>query len=113
MLAQEEVLDKVSELAAIPPLLERLGAEGGLKGALVSTDAIATNAEIAQAITDQGSDYLLAVRANQPTLRAERRAKTTCPPYEACARYLYRIRSREVRRAVASAARSRLVAHQA
>ena len=34
-------------------------------------DAIATNATIAQAITDQGADYLLAVKANQPTLRAE------------------------------------------
>ena len=51
--------------------LTRLGAQGGLKGAIVSIDAIATNATIAQAITDQGADYLLAVKANQPTLRAE------------------------------------------
>jgi predicted transposase YbfD/YdcC len=65
------VPDKASELAAIPLLLERLGAEGGLKGALVSIDAIATNAEIAEAITDQGADYLLAVKTDQPTLRAE------------------------------------------
>ena len=48
-----------------------MGAQGGLKGAIVSIDAIATNATIAQAITDQGADYLLAVKANQPTLRAE------------------------------------------
>ncbi len=40
-------------------------------GALVSIDAIATNATIAQAIKDAGADYLLAVKANQPTLRAE------------------------------------------
>lgn len=71
VLAQEAVPDKASELAAIPPLLERLGAEDGLKGALVSIDAIATNAAIAQAIADQGADWLLAVKANQPTLRAE------------------------------------------
>ena len=71
VLAAEAVPDKGSELAAIPPLLERLGAEDGLKGALVSIDAIATNAAIARAITDQGADYLLAVKANQPTLRAE------------------------------------------
>jgi predicted transposase YbfD/YdcC len=71
VLAQEAVPDKANELAAIPPLLERLGAEGGLKGALVSIDAIATNAAIAEAITGQGADYLLAVKANQPTLRAE------------------------------------------
>ena len=56
MLAQEAVPDKANELAAIPPLLERLGAEDGLKGALVSIDAIATNADVATAITAQGAD---------------------------------------------------------
>jgi len=71
VLAAEAVPDKASELAAIPALLERLGAEGGLKGALVSIDAIATNADIARAIAAQGADWLLAVKANQPTLRAE------------------------------------------
>jgi predicted transposase YbfD/YdcC len=71
VLAAEAVPDRANELAAIPPLLARLGAEDGLKGALVSIDAIATNADIAEAITDQGADYLLAVKANQPTLRAE------------------------------------------
>ena len=71
VLAQEAVPDKANELAAIPPLLERLGAEDGLKGALVSIDAIATNAEVARAIAAQGADWLLAVKANQPTLRAE------------------------------------------
>ena len=44
---------------------------GGLKGALVSIDAIATNAVIATAIRQAGADYLLAVKANQPILRAE------------------------------------------
>jgi predicted transposase YbfD/YdcC len=71
VLAAEAVPDKANELAAIPPLLERLGAENGLKGALVSIDAVATNAAIAGAIMDQGADYLLAVKANQPTFRAE------------------------------------------
>lgn len=71
VLAQEAVPDKGSELAAIPPLLARLGAEDGLKGALVSIDAIATNADIARAIAGQGADWLLAVKANQPGLRAE------------------------------------------
>jgi predicted transposase YbfD/YdcC len=71
VLAQEAVPDKANELAAIPPLLERLGAEDGLKGALVSIDAIATNADIAAAITAQRADWLLAVKANQPSLRAE------------------------------------------
>lgn len=71
VLAQEAVPDKANELAAIPVLLERLGAEGGLQGALVSIDAIATNGDIAEAIIARGADYLLAVKANQPTLRAE------------------------------------------
>lgn len=71
VLGQEAVADKSSETVAIPVLLERLGVHDGLKGALVSIDAIATNAKIAQAIRDEGADYLLAVKANQPTLRTE------------------------------------------
>jgi predicted transposase YbfD/YdcC len=54
-----------------PELLERLGAEDGLTGTLVSIDAIVTNAAIAGAILNQGADYLLAVIASQRTLRAE------------------------------------------
>lgn len=71
VLGQEAVADKSSETTAIPLLLERLGQNDGLKGALVSIDAIATNAAIASAIRAQQADYLLAVKANQPTLRAE------------------------------------------
>ncbi len=52
-------------------LLARLAENNGLRGALVSIDAIATNATIATAIQDAGADYLLAVKANQPTLHAE------------------------------------------
>lgn len=48
-------------------LVERLAANDGLKGMLVSIDAIATNAAIATTIRDAGADYLLAVKANQPT----------------------------------------------
>jgi predicted transposase YbfD/YdcC len=71
ILGQEGVPDKANELTAIPILLERLAADGGLKGAVVSIDAIACNATIAKAITDAGADYLLAVKANQPTLRRD------------------------------------------
>ena len=71
VLGQEAVSDKSNETTAIPALLERLAARGGLKGATVSVDAIACNAAIATAIRDAGADYLLAVKANQPTLRAE------------------------------------------
>ena len=71
VLGQEAVADKTSETSAIPVLLERLAAKDGLKGALVSIDAIATNAAIATTIRDAQADDLLAVKANQPTLRAE------------------------------------------
>jgi len=71
VLGQEAVEGKANELQAIPVLIDRLAEGGGLKGALVSIDAIATNAKIAQTITKAGGDFLLAVKANQPTLRAE------------------------------------------
>ena len=71
MLGQEAVEGKSNELSAIPVLLDRLSEGGGLKGALVSINAIATNAKIAQTIRDKGAHYLLAVKANQPTLRKE------------------------------------------
>jgi predicted transposase YbfD/YdcC len=71
VLGQEAVADKTNETSAIPILLERLAAKDGLKGTLVSIDAIATNPTIATAIKDAGADYLLAVKANQPTLRCE------------------------------------------
>lgn len=71
VLGQEAVPSKANELTAIPILLARLAEQGGLRGALVSIDAIATNAAIARAIRDAGADYLLAVKANQPSLRAE------------------------------------------
>jgi predicted transposase YbfD/YdcC len=71
VLGQEAVSEKANELSAIPILLERLGAEDGLKGALVSIDAVACNASIARNIRDAQADYLLAVKANQPTLLAE------------------------------------------
>ena len=62
---------EANELGAIPILLERLAENDGLKGATVSIDAIACNGRIARNIRDAGADYLLAVKANQPTLRQE------------------------------------------
>jgi predicted transposase YbfD/YdcC len=71
VLGQEAVADKSNETTAIPILVERLARHAGLKGALVSIDAIATNAAIATTIRNAGADYLLAVKANQPTIRSE------------------------------------------
>ncbi len=71
VLGQEAVSDKANELSAIPVLLERLAENDGLQGATVSIDAIACNGSIAKNIRDAGAHYLLAVKANQPTLRRE------------------------------------------
>jgi len=71
VLGQEAVEETSNETSAIPILLERLAEGGALKGAVVTIDAIACNPTIAAAIIDAGADYLLAVKANQPTLRAE------------------------------------------
>ena len=71
VLGQEAVATKSSEITAIPVLIERLAEKDGLRGALISIDAIGTNGTIATAIREAGADYLLAVKANQPTLRRE------------------------------------------
>jgi len=71
VLGQEAVGEHSNEITAIPALVERLAANDGLKDAIVSIDAIATNPTVATAIREAGADYLLAVKANQPTLRAE------------------------------------------
>jgi len=71
VLGQEAVVDKSNEITAIPVLLERLAEDGGLAGAIVTIDAIACNGTIARAVRDAGADYLLAVKANQPTLRGD------------------------------------------
>jgi predicted transposase YbfD/YdcC len=72
VLGQEAVDEKSNETTAIPVLIERLAAGGALKGgALVTIDAIACNPAVATAIRQAGAEYLLAVKANQPTLRNE------------------------------------------
>jgi predicted transposase YbfD/YdcC len=45
-----------------------------LAGRLVTTDALLTQREIAQQVVDGGGDYLLPVKANQPTLHADLQA---------------------------------------
>jgi len=71
VLGQEAVDAKSNEITAIPALLERLAVSGALADALVTIDAIACNPSIAQTIVDHGADYLLAVKANQPSLLSE------------------------------------------
>lgn len=64
VLGQEATSEKSNELTAIPPLLRTLA----IRGAIVTIDAAGTHAPIAQVIQDQGADYVLAVKDNQPRL---------------------------------------------
>ena len=71
VLGQEACADKGGELEAFESLLDKLAACGSLAGALVTIDAVACNPKIAGQIVAHGGDYLLAVKANQPSLRQE------------------------------------------
>lgn len=71
VLGQQATVDKGGEIEAILALLDRLAEAGSLKGALVTIDAVACNPRVAGQIIAHGADYLLAVKANQPSLRAE------------------------------------------
>jgi len=55
---------KSNEITAIPKLLKMLE----ISGCLVTIDAMGCQTEIAQEIVNAGGDYVLAVKANQPTL---------------------------------------------
>lgn len=58
---------KSNEITAIPKLLELLD----LQGAIVTIDAIGCQKDIAAGIVEGGGDYLLQIKANQPTLHEE------------------------------------------
>lgn len=60
------VADGSNEIAAIPEVLQTLD----LTGAIVTIDAAGCQAENARLIRERGGHYLLAVKDNQPTLRA-------------------------------------------
>ena len=64
-LGQVVVDQKSNEITAIPKLLELLD----VSGCLVTIDAMGCQAEIAGQIIEGKADYVLAVKANQPTLR--------------------------------------------
>jgi predicted transposase YbfD/YdcC len=64
VLGQVKVDDKSNEITAIPKLLKLLD----LAGATVTIDAMGCQKDIAQVITDQQADYVLALKENHPTL---------------------------------------------
>lgn len=64
VLGQVKTDEKSNEITAIPELLKLLD----LKGCIVTTDAMGCQKEIARQIIDQGADYVLALKDNQPSL---------------------------------------------
>ena len=65
-LGQVKVDAKSNEITAIPALLELLS----ISGCVVTIDAMGCQKQIAAQIAAQGGDYVLAVKGNQPQLRA-------------------------------------------
>ena len=66
-LGQVSVDEKSNEITAIPELLPLLD----LREKIVTIDAAGCQKNIAADIVDQGGDYVLAVKDNQPTLHTE------------------------------------------
>jgi len=59
-----KVSEKSNEIEAMPRLLELLY----LEGALVTIDAMGCQADVMDKIVERGGDFLITVKANQPTL---------------------------------------------
>ena len=67
VLGQVKVAEKSNEITAIPKLLNMLAIEG----AIVTIDAMGCQRDIAQKILDKKADYVLALKGNQGSLRAD------------------------------------------
>lgn len=67
VLGQRKVGNRSSEVTAIPKLLKLLD----INGCIITIDAIGTQTKIAKQIIQQGGDYLLPVKENQPNLLAD------------------------------------------
>ncbi|MFN7874814.1 MAG: ISAs1 family transposase, partial [Pirellula sp.] len=64
VLGVQSVDQKSNEITAIPELLKNLE----LKGAIITTDAMGSQKEIAAQIIEGGGDYVLAIKYDHPTL---------------------------------------------
>ena len=67
VLGQVKVADKSNEITAIPALLEMLD----LAGSIITIDAMGTQTAIATHIYTAKVDYILALKANHPTLHGQ------------------------------------------
>lgn len=66
-LAQQAIHDKSNELGQIQAVLDALL----LQGKVITADALHTQREVAQTIVEQGGDYLMIVKENQPQLHRD------------------------------------------
>lgn len=64
---QISVKEKSNEITAVPELLELLDIEG----TTVTADAMSCQKEIVKRIRENGADYVIGLKENQPTLRNE------------------------------------------
>jgi predicted transposase YbfD/YdcC len=69
-LGQVKTEEKSNEITAIPELLKALN----VSGCIVTIDAMGCQKAVTEAITDQGADYVLALKSNQGELRADTEA---------------------------------------
>jgi predicted transposase YbfD/YdcC len=67
VLGQLKVDDKSNAITAIPQLLRLLE----LEGAIVTIDPMGCQKEMAKTMTEQGAEYVLALKDNHPTLHGE------------------------------------------
>lgn len=70
VLGQVKIADKSNEITAIPALLELLN----LAGCIITIDAMGTQTAIAATIYNAKADYVLALKANHPTLHGQVKA---------------------------------------
>jgi predicted transposase YbfD/YdcC len=67
VLGQIKVDDKSNEITAIPELLKMIA----IAGCIVTTDSMGCQVEIAKTCQEQGADYILALKENQPLMYAD------------------------------------------
>jgi predicted transposase YbfD/YdcC len=75
-LTQQAVEAKTNEITQVETVLRQLV----LKDRVVTMDALLTQRHVAQAIVDEGGDYVMIVKGNQPQLRADIELVFTLPP---------------------------------
>jgi predicted transposase YbfD/YdcC len=67
VLGQVKVDDKSNEITAIPELLKMIA----IAGCIVTVDSMGCQVEIAKTCQEQGADYILALKENQPLIYAD------------------------------------------